>query len=138
MLGIISTILGTVAPVLEKLIPDPNQRLQLQAELQKAMVDQQTALLDAAKDVMVADAQSEGWLTRNARPCVVFWALGCITWIVAIAPVSAWSSRSPGCPTGSTVCRMRSSGEGRGEFAVLCGRAAINHRGWRERFRAPV
>jgi type II secretory pathway pseudopilin PulG len=87
MLGIISTILATVAPVLEKLIPDPDARAQAQVQLQQALQAQQTALLEASKDVMVADAASEGWLTRNARPCVVFWALGCMTWIVAVAPV---------------------------------------------------
>jgi hypothetical protein len=87
MLSIIATILSTVAPVLQKLIPDPDQRNRVQLELQQALAAQQAALVEAAKDVMVADAQSESWLTRNARPCVVFWALGCMTWIVAIAPV---------------------------------------------------
>ena len=87
MLGIISTILGTLAPLLNKLIPDPEQRAKAQAQIQEALLAQQSALISAAKDVMVADAQSEGWLTRNARPCVVFWALGCMTWIVAVAPV---------------------------------------------------
>ena len=38
------------------------------------------------KTVMAADASSESWMTRNARPTVVFWCLGMMTWVV-ISPV---------------------------------------------------
>jgi hypothetical protein len=80
MLGIVSTILGTLTPFLTK-------RAKAEAEIQEAPLAQQTAVIAAAKHFVVADAQSEGWLTRKPRPCVVFWVIGGMSWIVAIAPV---------------------------------------------------
>jgi hypothetical protein len=87
MLPILNLILPILAPILNKLIPDPAQQAQVQQELTKALLENEATIMDAMKSVMVADSQSESWLVKNARPSVVFWCLGCMTWIVAIAPV---------------------------------------------------
>jgi hypothetical protein len=87
MLQILNLILPILAPILSKVIPDPAQQAQVQQEISKAILDNQAAIMDAMKDVMVADSQSGSWLVKNARPSVVFWCLGCMTWIVAIAPM---------------------------------------------------
>ena len=87
MLPILNAILPVLGPILEKLIPDANKRAEAQEALTKAVLDNQVAILQASKDVMVADAQSEGWLTRNARPLTVVWSLGVMTWIIAVAPI---------------------------------------------------
>jgi hypothetical protein len=87
MLSVLNLILPVITPILAKLIPDENARAQAQQDISKALIDNQAAIMEAMKDVMVADAQSDGWLVRNARPSVVFWCLGCMTWIVAVAPL---------------------------------------------------
>ena len=81
-----SVIIGPVFEVIKRLIPDPAKQAEIQAEVTKAILANQAAVLDAAKSVMVADAQSEGWLTRNARPITVVWGLTMITWLGVIAP----------------------------------------------------
>jgi hypothetical protein len=75
-------IIGAVTGVLAKVIPDPQKRMEVEAEIQKALLASQAVIYDAMKSVMAADAASEGWLTRNARPIVVMWCLGMITWVV--------------------------------------------------------
>lgn len=82
----ITAIIAAISGVLEKIIPDPDKRIEAETQIQKALMESQAAIYDAMKSVMVADAASEGWMTRNARPIVVFWCLGMITWVV-ISPM---------------------------------------------------
>lgn len=85
-LSILPAILGPISEILTRLIPDPNKRIELENEITKAMLSNQASMLDAMKSVMVADAQSEGWLTRNARPLTVVWGLSMLTWLGVLAP----------------------------------------------------
>lgn len=79
-------ILGLILPVINKIIPDPQKQAEIQAEITKTLVQNQSAIFDAMKTVMAADAASEGWMTRNARPMTVFWCLGMMTWVV-LSPI---------------------------------------------------
>lgn len=78
----IGTIVETIGKVLERVIPDPNKRMEVELEMNKALIASQGQIYESMKDVMVADAQSESWMTRNARPATVFWSLGTISWVV--------------------------------------------------------
>lgn len=80
-------ILGLVAPILERIIPDPNKRIEAERELQKALIENQASLNSAMAEVMKADAQSDGLLTRNARPFAVFWAIFMVSYVGIIAPL---------------------------------------------------
>lgn len=82
----ISAILEIIAPIIKRLIPDPEKQAEIQVELTKAITQNQSAIFDAMKTVMAADAASEGWMTRNARPLTVFWCLGMMTWVV-LSPI---------------------------------------------------
>lgn len=82
----ITAIIAAISGILTRIIPDPDKRMEAEAEIQKALIANQAAIFDAMKSVMVADAQSEGWMTRNARPLTVFWCLGMMTWVV-ISPI---------------------------------------------------
>lgn len=82
----ITAIVTAISTVLARVIPDPDKRMQVELEIQKALLSSQSAIYDAMKTVMAADAASEGWATRNARPIVVFWCLSMITWVV-ISPM---------------------------------------------------
>src|SRR5437588_674317 len=92
MLSILNLILPALMPLLNKLIPDPQQQAQAQAEIAKAIMSQQAEIMAAMKDVMVADSQSESWLVKNARPMTVFWCLAVMTWIVGQTFVAAWGA----------------------------------------------
>lgn len=70
-------LLATFDSILGKFVTDPNQKLQATLELTKAQNDltMKLAELDATtyqaqRDVIVAEAKSESWLTRNWRPIV--------------------------------------------------------------------
>lgn len=79
-------IIKLVLPVFDKLIPDVNAREKAKEELTKTLLENQTAIMSAMKDTMAADAASESWLTRSARPIVVMWSLAMITWVV-LSPI---------------------------------------------------
>ena len=79
MLTIIKLLAPIIGRVLEKFIPDVDARAEAQAQVVDSLLGQQTAIYDAAKTVMAADAASESWLTRSARPLVVVWCLAMIT-----------------------------------------------------------
>ncbi len=86
MLTGISAILTAILPILNKIIPDPDKRLETQAALEKALMESQDKIYDSMKDVMVADSQSESAYTRYARPTVLYWSLGIISLVVVLAP----------------------------------------------------
>ena len=86
-LAILPALLGTLGPILQKILPDEGQRLQAQAALQRALLDRDSDLAKAMAEVMKADAASESPLTRNARPLTVLWALAMITWVGVVAPM---------------------------------------------------
>lgn len=73
-------------PILDKLIPDPNKRLEAQNEIIKTVSEQEGKLYDAMKDVMVADSQSDSKYTKNSRPTLVYWSLGMVSLIIFLAP----------------------------------------------------
>lgn len=81
MLNLIPTILSFLGPVLNRIIPDPAKQAEIQLELTKALVDKDTGILVAMKDVMVADSQQEDKYTKRARPTVVYWSMSMITLI---------------------------------------------------------
>lgn len=82
----ITAIIASISGILARIIPDPDKRMQAEVEIQRALYANQSAIYDAMKSVMAADAASEGWATRNARPIVVFWCLGTISWVI-ISPM---------------------------------------------------
>ena len=86
-LAILPALLGAIGPILQKVLPDEGKRMEVQLELQKALIDQQGDLNKAMADVMKADAASESPWARNARPAVVFWALAMITWVGVASPM---------------------------------------------------
>lgn len=86
-LTLFPVLMQVLGPVLQKVIPDEGKRAEAQAELQRAMLDQQADLNKAMADVMKADASSESAMARNARPIVVYWALAMITWVGVVSPM---------------------------------------------------
>lgn len=74
-MNLISNILGTVAGpifnVIDQAIEDKDQANQLKAEIQRRLIDQQDASLQAQMKVILAEATGESWLQRNWRPLLM-------------------------------------------------------------------
>lgn len=79
-------IIELLLPILNKFIPDADKRAEASEAITKQLLENQAALYDGMKTVMAADAASESWMTRNARPAVVYWCLSMMTWLI-ISPI---------------------------------------------------
>ena len=84
---LLDLLIPLIGDVLKRVIPDPVQAAQAQTEIIKAISANQGQLLDAAKAVIVAEAQSESVLARNWRPVLMYLIMGLIAWIAVIAPI---------------------------------------------------
>lgn len=86
MIKTIAEIINSLIPILMRIIPDPDKRLDVQNQIEQALINSQAKIYDSMKDVMVADASSESPYTRAARPTIVYWSLGMISLVVFLAP----------------------------------------------------
>lgn len=81
-MSIASILLGPVASLadkaLDRFVPDPAERAKAALELQKLMADQMTTELKAARDIIVAEANSGSWLAQNWRPIIMLWFAGLV------------------------------------------------------------
>ena len=64
----ILSILSAVTPLLSKLIPDPAQRAEAEANLLKLHQDGELKELESATNIIVAEAKSEHWIVASWRP----------------------------------------------------------------------
>ena len=69
MIGrLIERIIGPVSDLLSEVIEDPDERARIEAELRMRLLIHEAGLVEASRDVVVAEAQGESWLQRNWRP----------------------------------------------------------------------
>ncbi|MEM7425176.1 MAG: 3TM-type holin [Pseudomonadota bacterium] len=66
---------GPVFKIIDKLIPDPDLKLKLKAEIQTAVREAQAELVNAQRDVVLAEYELDSWITRHWRPCLMFLAM---------------------------------------------------------------
>src|SRR5262245_64353010 len=105
MLPILTLILPLISGVLGKIIPDAGQAAQVNAELQKALIEQQgeiqKAVAEAAKaqaEVNLAEAQSPSLFVAGWRP-FIGWVCGCgFVYGFIIQPLFTWGSVMFGGP----------------------------------------
>ena len=74
-MNLVSKLLGTVAgpvfEVIDQAVTDKDQANRLKAELQRRLIDQQDATLQARMRVILAEAGGESWAQRNWRPILM-------------------------------------------------------------------
>ena len=80
-MNLLSILIGPITEILAKAIPDASKRDEAKAAIEQAIVSSNDKALESMATTMAADSASEGWLTRNARPMVVFWSLGMISYV---------------------------------------------------------
>ena len=85
-MGILSTIIGPVAGIIDKAVPDADLRRRLKQEIKAKLIDQESALTAAARDVIVSEARGESWMQRNWRPLTMLTFAAIIANNYLIAP----------------------------------------------------
>ncbi len=81
-MNLLNILVGPITEALTKTIPDVNKRAEAQEAIQQAIVNSNDKALEAMSSTMAADAASDGILTRNARPIVVLWSLGMVSYLI--------------------------------------------------------
>jgi len=66
--NILEVVTGPVTDLISEFVEDPDERARLEAQFQLALLQQETTLVNATRDIVVAEAQSESWIARNWRP----------------------------------------------------------------------
>lgn len=81
--SLIPAIGGTIAKVIDKVVPDPDLAQKLKAEAMQAVADQRNDELKGAVKIIVAEAKGDSALQRNWRPVLmlVFGALVTAHWL---------------------------------------------------------
>jgi Holin of 3TMs, for gene-transfer release len=94
--GLVNSILnGPVNKALEGFIKDVELRRKLQAELEARLTEHADKALALEKDVVMAEVQSEHWLSRSWRPILMLSLLGFLGLVGVILPVLDWIVGTP-------------------------------------------
>lgn len=92
MLAALLPVLGSIfGQVTKNLFPDPAdelKRIELENQLQLAMMQQSAALDQAAASIVSDEAKGESWLQRNWRPLTMMTFVGLVVakWLGFTAP----------------------------------------------------
>ena len=88
-MGILDAVIGPVAQLLDKIIPDPQARDRAKLELIKLQGDQEMKAIGAQMQAIVAEAQSADPWTSRARPSFLYVMYALILWAVPMGLISA-------------------------------------------------
>ena len=86
---ILDAVVGPVAKLLDKIIPDPQARDRAKLELLKLQGDQELAAIGAQMQAIVAEAQSTDPWTSRARPSFLYMMYALILWCIPMGLVAA-------------------------------------------------
>lgn len=85
--AIFSIVKDAIFPVLDKVIIDKDKNRQLKHGLEIALIDINKSELEAATNIIVAEAKGESWLQRNWRPITMLFFVTLIgAYWVGLAP----------------------------------------------------
>ncbi len=107
-MSLIEGIIGPVAKLLDKIIPDPEARDRAKLELLKAESSRALEAVEVQMRAIVADAQSQDPWTSRARPSFLYVMYALILWSI---PMGLIAAVNPGM----------AQGIGRGMTAYLAG-----------------
>lgn len=88
-MALMEAIIGPVAKLLDKIIPDPQARDKAKLELLKLQGDQEMQALSAQMQAIVAEAQSPDPWTSRARPSFLYVMYALLLWSIPMGLIAA-------------------------------------------------
>lgn len=88
---ILESLIGPVAKLLDKIIPDPEARARAKLELLKLEGSQELTLVQAQLSAIVAEAASTDPWTSRARPSFLYVMYAMILWALPMGLIGALS-----------------------------------------------
>lgn len=90
-MALIDAVIGPVAQLLDRVIPDPKARDKAKLELLKLQGDQEFQALSAQLQAIVAEAQSTDPWTSRARPSFLYVMYALILWALPMGLIAVAS-----------------------------------------------
>lgn len=84
--ALLTVLGGLIGKAVDRVVPDADQAEQLKAQLTLAALQQDAGALQAAADIIRAEAQGESWLQRNWRPLLMLTVVAIIGNNYLVAP----------------------------------------------------
>lgn len=88
-MALIEAIIGPVAKLLDKIIPDPEARDRAKLELIKLQGSQEMESVQAQLSAIVAEAQSHDPWTSRARPSFLYVMYALLLWAIPMGLIAA-------------------------------------------------
>ena len=89
-MAILETIIGPIASIIDKIIPDKEARAQAKLELLRLEGSQEMELIEARLKAIVAEAQSADPWTSRARPSFLYVMYALILFAVPMGMIAAF------------------------------------------------
>jgi len=86
-MGILGTLLPGLMELISKYITKEEDKVKLQSEITKHILSNEKSVIEASRDVVKAEVESESVLAKNWRPILMYLLMVLLVWIIAIAPV---------------------------------------------------
>ena len=84
--SLIGLLIGPITDILKRVIPDADARAAAQEEITKTIIDNEAAFMNAARDVIVAEAGGN-WFVSAWRPTLMYLLMVLIVWLVVFCPM---------------------------------------------------
>ena len=88
-MSLIAGIIGPVAALIDKIIPDPEARDRAKLELLKAEGSQEMRAVEARMSAIIAEARSADPWTSRARPSFLYAMYALILWAIPMGLIAA-------------------------------------------------
>lgn len=88
---LLEAVVGPIAKLIDKIIPDPQARDRAKLELLKLQGDQEAAAIAQQMEAIVAEANSNDPWTSRARPSFLYMMYALILWAIPMGLISAFN-----------------------------------------------
>lgn len=90
-MAILESLIGPIASIIDKVIPDKEARAKAKLELHKLQGSQELETIEARLSAVVTEAQSHDSWTSRARPSFLYVMYAMILWAVPMGVLAAFS-----------------------------------------------
>ena len=104
---ILETLIGPIASIIDKVIPDKAARAKAKLELLELQGTQELKQIEAQLSAIVAEAQSSDPWTSRARPSFLYVMYAMILWALPIGVLSLFAPDAAGKIAGAMTAYLR-------------------------------